>query len=483
MSTQQATGAQPAATGRFAAFLEENGLLVIVLGAFVIALLVALRKDLVVDGWMALVSGRWIAQHGLPSHDTLTVWTHGRRWTDQQWLAQLALYGLWRLGGIKLALLVHALLVTSGIVGAALIARTRGASALSVTWVAIPVLIAYYPVASVMRPQSFAFPLFAATLWLVLADARKPSPRVFLTLPLLVLWTNLHGSVLLGAMLVSLAGLVAMVQQRRPSGRGLALLLAPWACLFASPYALDLPAYYNKILIGGHFKKFVTEWAPTTLTPSTAAVYLLILGGLWLLGRAGRQAPLLDQLAFVLTAVLAFEAVRNTAWIGLVALAVLPPLVDRLRGRVQDPPRMNRILAVTILATAAITLVAVAAKPTSWFTTKFPPPAAQAASAAAGPQGRVFATSPYADWLLWSRPRLAGRLAFDARFELLSTRQLQRIALLQARSGDWLKTVSGYRVFVLNARSDHTLEQSLIQRLPARIVLSSPQVVVLRRRG
>jgi len=149
-----------------------------------------------------------------------------------------------------------------------------------------------------------------------------------------------------------------MVQQRRPSGRGLALLLAPWACLFASPYALDLPAYYNKILIGGHFKKFVTEWAPTTLTPSTAAVYLLILGGLWLLGREGREAPLLDQLAFVLTSVLAFEAVRNTAWIGLVALAVLPPLVDRLRGRVQDPPRMNRILAVTILATAAIAVVA-----------------------------------------------------------------------------------------------------------------------------
>ena len=161
---------------------------------------------------MAIVSGRWIAQHGLPSHDTLTVFAHGRRWTDQQWLAQLALYGLWRLGGMKLALFVHALLVTSGLAGAALYARTRGATARSVTWIAIPVLIAYYPVASVMRPQSFAFPLFAAVLWLVLDDARQPSRRVFWTLPLLVLWTNLHGSVVLGAMLVSLDGLVGMVR-------------------------------------------------------------------------------------------------------------------------------------------------------------------------------------------------------------------------------------------------------------------------------
>jgi hypothetical protein len=484
MSSQRTTQAQSAATsGRFAAFLDENGLVVIVLGAFFIALVVALRKDLVVDGWMALASGRWIAQHGLPSHDTLTVWTHGRRWTDQQWLAQLGVYELWRLGGVKLALLVHALLVTSGLVIAASIARTRGASALSVTWVAIPALIAYYPVASVMRPQSFAFPLFATTLWLVLSDARQPTRRVFLTLPLLVLWTNLHGSVLLGAMLVSLAGLVALVQERHHTGHGLTLLFAPWACLFASPYAVHLPAYYDKILVGGHFKKFVTEWAPTTLTPGTAAVYLLVLGGLWLLGRAGRQAPLLDQLAFVFAAVLAFEAVRNTAWVALVALAVLPPLVDRLRGPVQDPPRLNRIVAITVVATAVIAVAAVAAKPTSWFTTKFPVAAAKSTSVTAGRNGRVFASSPYADWLLWSEPELAGRVAFDARFELLSTKEIQRIAQLQARSGDWPRTVKGYRVFVLNSRSDHALERSLIHRLRARVVFSSPQVVVLRRFG
>jgi hypothetical protein len=334
-----------------------------------------------------------------------------------------------------------------------------------------------------MRPQSFAFPLFAAVLWLVLADARQPSRRVFLTLPLLVLWTNLHGSVLLGAMLVSLAGVVAMVGQRRPSTRGLALLLLPWACVFASPYALHLPAYYEKILVGGDFKQFVTEWAPTTLTPTTAAVYLIVLGGLWLLGRAGRAIPLLDQLSFALTAVLAFEAIRNTAWIGLVALAVLPPLVDRLRGSpAEEPASLNRILAVTILAAVAISVVGVAAKPTSWFTTGFPTAAAQTAVKAARAQGRVFATSPYADWLLWSRPKLSGRVAYDARFELLSQAQLKRIARFQARAGNWLPTARGYSVFVLDRGTDRALERSLIRQLPARVVFSSPQVLVLRRR-
>jgi hypothetical protein len=483
MSSSQATAEQPNSS-KLGALLEENGLLVIVLGAFALVFVLSLHTQLVVDGWMAIVSGRWIVQHGLPTHDALTVFAHGHRWIDQQWLAQIGLYELWRLGGVKLALFVHALLVTSGLVGAALFARTRGASARSVTWIAIPVLIAYYPVASVMRPQTFAFPLFTAVLWLVLADARQPARRIFWTLPLLVLWTNLHGSVVLGATLVSLAGILGMVHKRRPSGRGIALLLAPWACVFASPYGPHLPAYYEKILVGGDFKQFVTEWRPTTLTAQTAAVYLLVLGGLWLLGRASRSIPLLDQLAFALAAVLAFEAVRNTAWIGLVALAVLPPAVDRLRGNpAEEPARLNRILSITILATLVIGIAGVAAKSTNWFTTGFPTAAAKAASSAAGPHGRVYASSPYADWLLWSRPRLAGRVAYDARFELLSQAQLQRIAQFESRVGNWLPTARGYQVFVLDPRSNQRLEQSLRHALPLRVVFSSPQVVVLRRRG
>jgi hypothetical protein len=204
---------------------------------------------------------------------------------------------------------------------------------------------------------------------------------------------------------------------------------------------------------------------------------------LWLLGRAGRSAPLFDQLAFAITAVLAFDAVRNTAWIGLVALAVLPPLVDRLRSPAEEPARLNRILSVTILATLVIAVAGVATKSTSWFTSGFPTKAARATSTSAGPQGRVFASSPYADWLLWSRPELTGRVAYDARFELLSAAQIQRIARFQARVGNWQTTARGYRVFVLDPRSDHALERSLLRTLPARVVFSSPQVVVLRRRG
>jgi hypothetical protein len=482
VSTQQATVAPPR-TSRFAASLEENGLMVVVLGAFAIVLLVSVRRGLGGDGWLALVSGRWIVQHGLPWHDSLTTMTRGRRWTDQQWLGQLALYGLWRLGGIKLAMLVHAVLATSGLAGAALIAKKNGATARSVTWIAIAAMIAYYPVAAVMRTQAFAFPLFAATLWLTLEDARQPSRRVFATLPLLVLWANLHGSVLLGCGLVALLGLVSVVKDRRPSGRGLGLLIAPWLCIFVSPYAVHLPAYYQKVLLGSDFKHLVTEWAPTTLMATTAPVYLLVLGGLWLIGRNARGLPVYDQIVFAVMSIVAFQAIRNIAWIALVALAVLPPLIDRIRSPVEEPKRLNRILALVIVGSAVVSIAGVAAKPISWFTHNFPAGATRAVAAAAGQNGRVFATSPYADWVLWKSPGLSGRVAFDTRFELLSSKQLAALGRVEDAAGDWRKTLGGYSVFVLGRKNDDTLEHALRRDLGARIVFSSPQVVVLRRHG
>jgi hypothetical protein len=492
VSAQQQTAVPPLArsrrglAARLAGWLEENGTLVMVVTAFGIVMLAALRHALVVDGWLALVSGREIAQHGLPSHDMLTVWTHGRRWVDQQWLAQLLFYWLWRAGGFKLALLVHAALTTGALAAAAALARRVGGTARSATWICLPVLVAYYPESAVMRPQSFAYPLFVAVLGLLVTDARSPSRRVFVTFPLLVLWANLHGSVLLGAGLVSLAGVVGLAgslrsKPRRLSRRSLALAVGAWPCLLVSPYAAHLPGYYEKILFGGDFSRFVTEWAPTTLTVATAPVYLLVLAGMWLLGRAGARVSAFEKLALLATGVLAFQALRNTAWLGLTALVVLPALVDAVRPAADEPRRLNRLLATVVVAGAVVAAGGVAAKAQNWFVGGFPPAAADAAAVAAGSDGKVMAMSPYADWLLWSKPGLAGRVAFDARFELLTRGQLGTLGAFQARVGDWISTTRGYRVFVLDRRDDSKLRAALVRSGIARLVVVDGDIVVLRR--
>jgi len=474
-------------TKRVSEGLEENGTVVVVVAAFAAVLITHLRTALAPDGWMALLSGRVVAQHGLPSHDTLTIWAHGRSWVDQQWLAQFVLYELERVGGLRLVLLVHVLLVTLGLAGAAVLSRRLGGSARSTTWVALPVLVAFWPGAAIMRPQSFAYPLFVAVLWLLFDDLRLQSRRVYVVLPLLVLWANLHGSVIIGAVLVSGYALVEVVgalwsKPRTVHARSFVLLLAPWLCMLASPYATSLPHYYRTIF-SSSFASYVTEWAPTTLTLVHAPLYLLALGGLWLYGRTRAQASLFEQLAFVGLALLAFDAVRNAVWFALFSLVVLPRLMDTLRAPAVEPKRMNRMLAIAMLVGVVVATVAVAFEPGSWFTREqYPVAAENAAARAAGSNGRVFANERYADWLVFEHPHLAGRIAYDSRFELLTSRQLRSVTEFRNRVNGWRSTIGGYSVLVLDKVDDHEPIKALLRAREARVVARQGSVVVLQRR-
>ena len=479
-------GRRGSLAARISEGLEESGILVVAVSAFAIVLITQLRTALAADGWMALLSGRVVAQHGLPSHDTLTIWAHGHDWVDQQWLAQLVLYGLDRLGGLPLVLLVHAFLVSGALGGAAALARRLGGSARSATWVALPVLIAYWPEASIMRPQSFAYPLFVAVLWLLADELRQPSRRVYLVLPLLVLWANLHGSVVVGAALVSAFALAEIAgslrtRPRTAGARSLVLLAAPWLCVLASPYATSLPHYYRLVFSSG-FGSYVTEWAPTTLTLAHAPVYLLALGGFWLLGRTRGRASWFEKLAFVGISLLAFDAVRNGVWLALLSLGVLPRLLDELRAPAVEPKRLNRLLALAMLALVGVATLGVAFEPDSWFTQGYPAAAAKAAVTAAGAHGRVFANERYADWLVFEHPELAGRIAYDSRFELLTGRQLRSVTGFRNLIAGWRATVHGYSALVLDRIDDAQPIRALVRTKRARVVARRGRVVVLRQR-
>jgi len=465
---------------RVVALAEENGTVVVVVCAAAFAFLVRLPTALAADSWMVLLSGREIVQHGLPSHDSLTVWAHGRAWVDQQWLAQVAMYSLERLGGFRLVLLTHAALATGGFAAACLVARRRGASALSVTWIGAIGLLALYPEAVTMRSQSFAYLLFVAVVGLLIGDARVRSNRVFLVLPLLVLWANIHGSVVVGAALVSLYGLLGL----RAPGRARALLLtvAPWGCVLVSPYAASLPSYYRWILFDVHFSRFITEWAPTTLRLVTAPVFLLAIGGVWLFGRARGAGSTFEALAFLGTGALAFQAERNMPWFGLTAILVLPGLLDRARVPAPPPRGANRILAAAAAFGTVAAIAAVGAKGNSWLLQRYPAAAANTAAAAAGRSHRVFANESYADWLVWTHPRLSGRIAFDARFELLTDPQLVSLFDFRTGLGDWRAAAVGYDVLVLSAKDESRAVAALLDDREVTRVADEAGIVVLRRK-
>ena len=69
-------------------------------------------------------------------------------------------------------------------------------------WLALPSIFLLIWGSWNARAQSLALVLFVSLVWLLVADARRQSRRVFLSLPLLVIWANVHGTAITGASLV-----------------------------------------------------------------------------------------------------------------------------------------------------------------------------------------------------------------------------------------------------------------------------------------
>ena len=308
--------------------------------------------------------------------------THGREWIDQQWLAHVSLYGLWSAGGWPLVLLSDLVLYLAAFVVVAIAARLLGASERAV---ALAVMAGFALGASntVLRAQIPAYVLFALVLLLCLLDERRPSGRVFLALPVLALWANVHGSVVLGAGLVALRGVTLAVgglRARAPMRAWLprtgALILLPWLCTLASPYGMALPRYYHRVLGNSTFANVVTEWAASTIR-NDPYFFALLLPGVWLMAKSRSAVGPFAQLAFLGTAVAGLLAVRNIVWFALVAAATLPAALDDLWPPAKSPRRIRvNVALMTAGAIAAIgATTATLAHDRSWFEsrTRTPP--------------------------------------------------------------------------------------------------------------
>src|SRR5437016_2933388 len=144
-------------------------------GALCFAVNTFFSRYLFWDSYLDLSGGRFVAHHGIPRHEALT--TAGQRnWIDQQWLAHWTYYELWTFGGYPLVAAVSSLLVASAfaLLCALLVARKVPAQR-AFLWTLVAFVVCFGN--TVIRAQSFAYPLFVLLLWLILADARRQGPR------------------------------------------------------------------------------------------------------------------------------------------------------------------------------------------------------------------------------------------------------------------------------------------------------------------
>ena len=236
------------------------------------------RRSIVVgDTWLTLMAGREVVENGLPHTEHLTVLGEGRTWTDQQWLAQVVFYAAHGLAGMRAVILLGIALRPAR---ARPLLRDRAGRRR-----VVPLDLRRRLPRDPRRPLGLDAPradggprLFAACLWLLVDASRNGTRRrTLLVLPLLVLWANLHGSVVLGAGLAVLLGLVELVRARRlavdPAGARRPLPL----CVLATPYGWDIVAYYKLMLVDAPFAPILREWQWSSPSGTTALFWLLAL--------------------------------------------------------------------------------------------------------------------------------------------------------------------------------------------------------------
>lgn len=473
-----------------------DALLVVAMLALATGLLAYLPSAFGVDSWLELVAGRLIWQSGVPHHETLTLLSHGAAWVDQQWLAQFASYALYRLGGLGLLGLVSVGLMVGGLAGAIAGARRLGASARTVlmllplcAWLLVP--------AREVRTQAFVVPLFVATVYLLASDSRGPSRRVLWTLPILLLWANLHGTASLGAGLIALRGITLAWERRqtRPLWpalrRPLALTLGAPLCLLLTPYGLHTVSYYHATLFNSALKHAVTEWQPITASALIAGPFLVLAGlMIWSFGRRPQQTTPWERLALLALAAVSVTVIRNVAFFALCATMLVPVSLEEsaswLSGDIGPArPRVNAIVmavtATALLIAGGVTLFGRASRLELQYQRLGVLRAVQTA-ARTDPGLTVFADVRFADWLLWRDPALAGRIAGDARFELLTPDALTRSQRVFLAVGpNWRGGAAGYRLIVLDRRADADAVSGFRAEAGTRALYEDPQRIVLLR--
>ena len=481
--TREASPVRPSGTRRVLGILETSPFPILLVSLVGVVLLTVFAPSLVVgDTWLTLMAGREVADSGLPSTEAITVLGQGATWTDQQWLAQLVFYGAHELGGVRAVVLLDILLVLTALALVTAAARSAGASSRS-TFVLGFFAVLAGPWGWTVRAQSAALPLFAGVLWLLLdAYRRRPSRRTLLVLPLLVLWANLHGSVVLGAALCVVLAVAVSVRDRRLGALPTLLLVGAPLSVLATPYGLDIVAYYDLMLVDAPFAEILREWQWSAPGATTFMFWLLAVGAAVLvaLRRCRRRLSGFELLVVGITFVGAVQAVRGVIWFALACAAILPAALDGLLTRA-DPSarRTNLTISAASLGSLAAALVFLLTQPQTWFVEEWPEQQVAAVrEATRDPRVRVWATDGTADWLLWRIPDLRGRIAYDVRFELYDERTLDSIVAYGERRRGWQRLVDGYGVVVVDERR-HL--DALAREPGARVAFRDDEIAVVTR--
>jgi hypothetical protein len=314
--------------------------------AFVAALCAAAAHIGADARWLAAIGSSIAASHALPhAVDYATAPSVG--WHDATALGQLLFDAAHSLLGDTGLVLLQVLSVA--VAGYALVLDLRRADARDglAALAFLALLVGGASSLLVVRAQLFSIALFPVLVLLLRSEARFRTQRVWLLVPLLALWANLHAGVLVGFAVA--AAYLVLHRARRALVESLGLLGCASLALLATPALQHTTQYYAELLRNQAAAEHYGLWAPLSLHRPFDVAFVVVALAL-LAATARRRLPLWEVAVLALFAVLSVEASRNGIWLLLFALT---PAV-RSFGSPESTLVGRRVAAVCLAVPAAI---------------------------------------------------------------------------------------------------------------------------------
>lgn len=309
---------------------------IMAMGLFSMSIRPATDPDL---GWH-LRTGEIIAHtHHIFHSDPYSFTRAGQPWINHEWLSDLLMYGLYRSGGTAALIILFAAVSA----GAFLIVFLRcpgkpylagavtiwGALASAPSWGA--------------RPQIFSLLLASIFLWILERSESEPT-ILWWTLPLTVLWVNLHAEFAVGIALIALFlagsaldcifGFTAWAQTTS-SLRNLALALGFCIALVPlNPYGPKMYLYPWHTLSSSAMAAYIQEWMSPDFHQTMYLPFLLLVLALFAVAATSRlRIRPRDILLLSVMLFAGLRSVRNIPIFALVAVPILARLVQDLLER------------------------------------------------------------------------------------------------------------------------------------------------------
>jgi hypothetical protein len=249
--------------------------------------------------------------------------------------------------GLMLAQLVAVALAVAILARDALAA---GAAPTSVGRALLLAALGSLPSLAVARVQLFSLALFPVLVAVLRAEARSPSRRIWWVVPILAVWSNLHGAALLGLAIALTYLLVVRLRQDARTAVAVAIVATSALCL--TPSGVGTIAYYHGVFTNVAAARGDGLWAPLSLSAPLDVV--LVISAIALITPLRRAQPPLWEVVVIAGLVgLTIHASRSGIWLLFFLVAPSAAVIRPGRGWHRVFPALGAA-ALAALAYSAI---------------------------------------------------------------------------------------------------------------------------------